>query len=92
MQRAGMLFIAVVAFFTASQAYAQMPIVSAEQVKSWIDSKQKIAVIDVRSPDEYIEGHIPGSINIPAENLNKDRSRLPKDQSTRLIFYCRGVG
>ena len=27
-------------------------------------------VIDVREPDEYVQGHVPGSINIPTSQIN----------------------
>lgn len=92
MQRGVILFFGSIALFAASQAFAQVPHVTAEQVKEWSGSKQKMAVIDVRSREEYVEAHIPGSINIPAEHMSRDKARLPKDKTTRLIFYCRGVG
>lgn len=72
--------------------HAQFPIVSAEQVKQWLDTGRKFAIIDSRTLDEYLEGHIPGAISIPAEHMKIKKTKLPKDKSTLLVFYCRGAG
>lgn len=84
------LWILIMMVGSLSSAFAQNTIVSAEQVKAKMDGKQKAAVIDVRPSDEYAEAHVPGAVNIPLELMEK--SRLPKDKSKPLIFYCRGVG
>jgi rhodanese-related sulfurtransferase len=73
-------------------AVAQHLVITAEQLQERLASRKKIVLIDVRSHEEYGEGHIPGSINIPAEGISAARARLPKDKSTEIIFYCRGVG
>ena len=46
-------------------------------------------LLDVRTPEEYEAGHIPGAINIPNETIGTDEiPRLPqKDQ--RIYVYCR---
>jgi rhodanese-related sulfurtransferase len=77
---------------SSSPAMAQFPNVSAEEVKAWMDGKRTVVLIDSRLPDEYQAGHIPGAINIPAERIKLEASRLPKDKTTPLIFYCRGTG
>lgn len=43
-------------------------------------------LVDLRRPEEYARGHIPGAINIPYENLSFDRVRF--DKSKKLVFYC----
>lgn len=42
--------------------------------------------VDVRSPDLYAAGHIPGALSIPLNELAAARSTLPYAQA--LIFYC----
>lgn len=76
----------------SSYVHAQFPVVSAEQVKQWLDSGRRFALVDSRLPEEYVQGHIPGAVNIPAERMKAERSKLPKDKSILLVFYCRGVG
>lgn len=79
-------------FLIPTAAQAQYPVVSAEQLKSMMDGKRKIVVIDTRLPEEYREGHVAGAISIPAERIKVDRAKLPKDKTTPLVFYCRGAG
>jgi rhodanese-related sulfurtransferase len=79
-------------FLISSSAMAQYPIISAQDVKSWMAGKRNIVLIDTRTPEEYQAGHIPGAINIPAERMRAEAARLPKDKSTPVIFYCRGSG
>ncbi len=73
-------------------ATAQYLVINAEQLQEKLAGVKKVVLIDVRSHEEYVEGHIPGAINIPAERISADRRRLPKDKSTEVVFYCRGVG
>jgi rhodanese-related sulfurtransferase len=85
------LFLSGFMLLFSSFAVAQ-PVVSAEQVQSWIDGKKKFLLIDARPAEEYQQGHIAGAINIPPDRMKTEASRLPKDKATPMIFYCRGEG
>jgi rhodanese-related sulfurtransferase len=37
-------------------------------------------VIDVRSPQEYAAGHLPGAENIPADELERHLAQIPSDK------------
>lgn len=50
--------------------------------------KQGVVVIDVRPPEEYRAGHIPGAVSIPLKELEARLSELPRDQE--IVAYCRG--
>jgi rhodanese-related sulfurtransferase len=41
-------------------------------------SPDQIAIIDVRSPEEYVEKHIPGAVNIPLDELEGRSNELSK--------------
>jgi len=59
-----------------------------EAVKMMKDEKNYI-ILDVRRRDEYAEGHIPGAINVPNEEIGtKEISELP-DKSQLILVYCR---
>ena len=45
-------------------------------------------VLDVRPPDEYASGHIPGAISVPLEELEDRLASLPRD--AEIVAYCRG--
>lgn len=44
-------------------------------------------LLDVRTPQEYREGHIPNSINAPLQSLGAEGT-LPANQDTQLFVYC----
>jgi len=48
-----------------------------------------VTVLDVRPPDEFAAGHLPGAINIQSSELGKRLEELPKDRE--IIAYCRGA-
>ena len=48
---------------------------------------KEVIIIDVRTPEEYREGHIPGVINIQLDQLVSRSSEVPKDKKVLLI--CR---
>lgn len=43
-------------------------------------------LIDLRKPQDYARGHIPGAINVPYENLSV--REVSFDKSKKLAFYC----
>lgn len=46
------------------------------------------AVIDVRPPEEFAAGHVPGAVSIPLSELQQRLGELPTD--VEIIAYCRG--
>ncbi len=47
-----------------------------------------VTVMDVRPPEEYAAGHLPGAINIPLGELEKHLDQL--QSSKDIVAYCRG--
>lgn len=54
------------------------------------------AVIDVRSPEEYAEGHVPNAINIPVSELSARLAEVDKlvagDKTRPVVVYCAAGG
>jgi rhodanese-related sulfurtransferase len=48
----------------------------------------EVVVLDVRPPEEYQAGHIPGALSVPLTELKKRLKALPK--SREIVAYCRG--
>ncbi|MBE6532776.1 MAG: rhodanese-like domain-containing protein [Ruminococcaceae bacterium] len=46
-------------------------------------------ILDARRPDEYAEGHIPGAINIPNEEIGTAEIAELPDKSQLILVYCR---
>src|SRR5690606_18293885 len=48
------------------------------------------AVLDVREPDEYAEGAIPGALHIPRGHLESQIESRFADKSAPVVVYCAG--
>lgn len=44
--------------------------------------------VDVRTPEEYAGGHVPGAINIPLDEIQKRLDEF-KDMPKPVVAYCR---
>ena len=47
-----------------------------------------VTVLDVRPPEEFAAGHLPGAVNIPLSELEQRLGELPPDRE--VVAYCRG--
>lgn len=50
--------------------------------------KDKVLIIDVRSPEEYKAGHIQNAININIENFEKNLGQIEDLKDFPIILYC----
>lgn len=50
--------------------------------------KGLVTVLDVRPPEEFAAGHVPGAVNIPIQELARRLAELPKRKE--VVAYCRG--
>ena len=50
-------------------------------------NEKDAVLLDVRTPQEYREGHIPGSKNVPLQRLDK-LEELTENKDTVLYVYC----
>lgn len=64
----------------------------AAQLKGWLEAGKKLTLVDARSEQEYLGGHIPGALAIPAEATREEGWRLPSDKTVPVVYYCRSPG
>jgi len=64
------------------EPFYRISVAEAKEMMSGDDA----AVIDVRNPDEYQGGHVPGATLIPVNSVFQRREELPKDG--KIIFVC----
>jgi cysteine synthase/rhodanese-related sulfurtransferase len=50
--------------------------------------REQAFVVDVRQPDEYARGHIPGAVNIPLLDLPDNQDLLPADLDGPVLAVC----
>jgi rhodanese-related sulfurtransferase len=61
--------------------------VHVEQAKTLIESRPSLIILDVRTQEEYENGHIEKAILIPVSELENRMDELSKDNE--LLVYCR---
>ena len=64
----------------------QRSFAGAGQVKSFLQHGAK--VIDVRTPEEYASGHLPGALNIPFHDLRTQITRHIPNPDQPLLLHC----
>ena len=71
---------------SSSLGYCQ---ISMDEATEMMKEEKNYIILDVRRPDEFAEGHIPGAINVPNEDIGStDIEKLP-DKSQLILVYCR---
>jgi phage shock protein E len=65
---------------------------SAQELQEAFGKGKKILVVDVRSPQEFATGHIPGAINIPFDELAKKLEDMKVSKDTTLVTICEHGG
>lgn len=61
-------------------------LIKPEELQKKLNTYDVPLVIDVRTPDEFNEGHIPGAVNIPIDDLPNRLSEIPKERP--IVPYC----
>ena len=59
-----------------------------ENAKSILKQNKQAILLDVRSEQEYREGHLAGSMNIPLHDLERKNEELKCDKQNIIIVYC----
>lgn len=62
--------------------------ITKEEMFQIITKIKNVILLDVRSIQEYNEGHFQGAINIPFYELEKDAEKIIKDKNAIIIAYC----
>ena len=76
--------IAIAGYVANNILSKKMDIVSWREVKEL--DLEKVTLIDVRTVDEVAMGTIPGSINIPVDELRSRMNEIPKDKP--IVIFC----
>ena len=63
--------------------------ITMEDAKWYMSERDDFTIVDVRTPSEFREGHIPNAINVPNENIGNTELRQLPDKDRKLLVYCR---
>ena len=63
--------------------------ITAEEAKQIMDSEEGYIILDVRTKEEYDEGHIPGAIRISNTEIAARAEEVLTDKEQLILVYCR---
>ena len=63
--------------------------ITAEEAKEIMDTEEGYIILDVRTQEEYDEGHIPGAIVISHEEIAEKAEEVLTDRDQLILVYCR---
>ncbi|MCP4990002.1 MAG: rhodanese-like domain-containing protein [Colwellia sp.] len=63
--------------------------ISQAQLQQLMKNEKQVVLLDVRTVEEFVEGHIPKALNIPHKELEARLAELSGKQNTQIIIYCR---
>ena len=63
--------------------------ITAEEAKQIMDNEEGYIILDVRTQEEYDQGHIPGAIVISHEEIAKKAEEVLTDKEQLILVYCR---
>lgn len=65
---------------------------SMKEAQAELEKDKRIVLIDVRNTDEYKQGHIQGSINLPLHLVPVSLAQKVPDKNARIFVYCLSGG
>ena len=66
--------------------------IEAEELAQRISAGDAPVILDVRTPQEFATGHIPGAINIPHTEIEARIDELKQFRKKELVVHCRAGG
>ena len=63
--------------------------ITAEEAKRIMDSEEGYIILDVRTQEEYDQGHIPGAIVISHGEIEEKAEDVLMDKDQLILVYCR---
>ena len=73
----------------SNASFARATDISQAELMQRINAHHAQLILDVRSPEEYKEGHIPGAVNIPHDQLVTRLAEIGSHKNKDIVLYCR---
>jgi len=82
------LFMLSVAVTASGQSRLAGTLVSQQELRRQMQGERNVLLIDVRTPEEFNMGHVPGATNIPYTELAKRLSEVRPHPDNGVVLYC----
>lgn len=63
--------------------------ITAQEAKEIMDNQEDYVILDTRTQEEYDEGHIPGAVLIPYDEVTEKAEDMLTDKDQLILVYCR---
>ena len=63
--------------------------INLKEAKELMKTEKNYIILDVRTPEEYAESHIPGAINVANEEIGSEEIPELPDKNQLILVYCR---
>ena len=83
------LFLLIAGCAAPAESEASYRQVSMDEAIAMIEEKNDYIILDVRTPEEFSERHIPGALNIPNETIGAEEIPELPDKEQLILVYCR---
>ncbi len=70
-------------------AKAEYSKITPEQAKEIMDSNNDVIILDVRTAEEFAEGHIQNAVLLPDSEIRGTAAEVLPDKSAEILAYCR---
>ncbi len=86
--QAGILILALWGLVGAAAA-AQVDDISRDELQAQLGAAAPPLVLDVRTPEEYASGHVPGALNLPHDQAAGRLAELAPYRDRTIVLYCK---
>ena len=83
------LFLLVAGCAAPAESEASYRQVSMDEAIAMMEEENDYIILDVRTPEEFAEKHIPDAINIPNETIGTEEIPELPDKAQLILVYCR---
>lgn len=83
--------IVILFWFAYSKGWilANFPSIDAKQAITLLETDDNVTLLDVRTIQEYKEGHLRDATLIPVDALTENLGMLKYDKNKQILVYCR---
>lgn len=74
---------------SCSPAPVSVEEISADELQTLVDAGEAPLILDVRTPAEYAQGHVPGAVNIPHDQVPGRIDGVEGYGADQVVVYCR---
>ena len=63
--------------------------ITAQEAKEIMDTQEGYVILDTRTQEEYDQGHIPGAVLLPYDEVLQKAETILTDKNQLILVYCR---